>query len=191
MEKTLSEELDEMAEKLLNKKDAKTRKKDAKTRLKVSAKRFFSGLGFANALIAFAIIGIVAAVIILPISKHYCSKAKQSVAVSQVDTQEVNYSYNEKHWANVLILIHTRDVKRAAEIIKEADKPHQLLDTDIYNVYKNRAYMVTRELEELLKSQGVRYQRKEYDRVEEMNPLFHSVGAHIELYVETTPWINW
>lgn len=192
MEKTLSEELNEMA-------DEVEKKREAAMKPKLNVKRFFSGFGWAEVVMSLAMVGMLGVVIGPTI---YCYKTKANkplVSQHQVIIEEHpevkgiihSQEYKDKHWANVLILIHPRDAKRAAEIIAEADKPNELLKTSPFEDYEARSYSVTRELEELLRKKNVRYQRKEYENEEKLNNMLERSGAHIRLYVTATPFINW
>lgn len=176
-------ELQAMAEKLLRKEEK------SKIRLKLLGERIksgFKGFGHAEFMLVFSAVVILGMCAIPTIFGDH-RKGNKSVVV------EIQTEYDYKHWANVLMIIHPKDAKRTAEIIAEVDKPHQLIDFHFpFEEFDGRCYLVTRELEQILKDKGIRYKREQY-ATKELEDLFDDSykEAKIAHMSKIKPWINW
>lgn len=169
MEKTLSEELNEMANEELNKNDVSLKKRKFK-------RVFFSLL----------IIGAVAAVTKLIKYSIAQSQAEERAAQNKKQAEEDD---NCKHWPNEVIIFHQDDYEQGTKLLRESNKPHVFCKEQIgyaKNGVKQEGFLVTEELGWIIKKSGLRYQVGFIDHSKSC--FFYQ---NLELEIKSYKWINW
>lgn len=178
MEKTLSEELDEMAG------DVEKRRVEIggnNSKCVADKKRlFYVILWFSLVISLMTAIGIGA-------KRSFDYNLVEERAVQEKKQAEEDYNY--KHWPNEVIIFHQDDYERGIKILQENNKPHVICKDKIGYVkdgVKQEGFLVTEELGKIIKKSGLRYQVAFIE-----HPRSCSSYENLELEIKSYRWYNW
>ncbi len=124
-------------------------------------------------------------------------RKQEKLAIEQWQKQEKladEQDFKYCHWMNVLVIMVPSVAKRAERIMDKADKPHMGQSVEPYegcDIKHTCVFMVMRELEDILKDKGIRYQRKEFKDNKEILEFKKNLLVNVNAIRDTEPFVNW